>query len=80
MDGKKPMHYNQNKRIYQYLSEYHFLYPLHRRQNSILPQALKIELSNLTTHCSCLEERIIKLDKVIEDVKRLIETKKRSDI
>ncbi|MEJ2195475.1 MAG: hypothetical protein P8X73_11545 [Ignavibacteriaceae bacterium] len=43
----------------------------------MLPEAVKIELSNLTAHYSNLEKRILKLDIMIKDVKRLRESKKK---
>jgi hypothetical protein len=77
MGGIKTMNYNQNKKIYQCLSEYHYLNLLHKKQYSMLPEAVKIELSNLTAHYSNLEKRILKLDTMIKDVKRLRESKKK---
>jgi hypothetical protein len=74
------MNYNQSNRIYEYLSENHFLKPLYLKQYSVLPEAVRNDLSKLTAHCSNLEERILKLYKIIKDVKRIRETKKRSEV
>ena len=71
------MHDNQNRRIYQCLSEYHFLNPVHLKRFSNLPEPVRIELKNLTSYCSRFEERIIKLDKIIKDVKISIDTKQK---
>ena len=79
MEGKNIVHDNYNKRFYQFLSEYHFLKPITQRQYSTLSKTVRNDLRNLSASCTRLEERIIKLDKIIEDVKRLIETKKRSE-